>query len=79
MKEQVLAKIIERASKIWGVEESALSADTVFADMNAKSTHYSMITTTLEDEYDVEVPYINFKRCKTLGEAADYVVELLEE
>jgi hypothetical protein len=32
-----------------------------------------------EDEFDIEVPYINFKRCKTLGEAADYVVELLEE
>ncbi len=79
MKEKVLQKIIERASGIWAVDASTLNCDTQFADMNPKSTHYSQITTYLEDEFDIEVPYINFKRCKTLGEAADYVVELLEE
>lgn len=79
MKEKVLEKIIERASKIWGVEESALKEDTLFADMNPKSAHYSQITTYLEDAFDIEVPYMNFKRCKTLGEAAEYVVELIEE
>jgi acyl carrier protein len=79
MKEQVLAKIIERASGIWGIEPSALNGDTLFADMKPKSTHYSQITTYLEDAFDIEVPYMNFKRCKTLGEAADYVVTLMEE
>lgn len=79
MREKVLKKIIERASRIWGVEESELSDNTLFADMNAKSTHYSQITTYLEDEFDIEVPYMGFKRCKSLGEAADYIVDLLEE
>lgn len=79
MKEKILEKIIERASKIWNVEPAALKDETVFADMNPKSTHYSQLTTYLEDEFDIEVPYMNFKRCKTLGEAADYVVELLED
>ena len=79
MKEDVLKKIIERASKIWGVEVSTLNENTEFTSMNAKSTHYSQITTYLEDEFDIEVPYMNFKRCKTLGEAANYVVDLLEE
>ena len=79
MKEQVLTKIIEKASKIWIVDPSDLNADTLFADMNPKSTHYSQITTFLEDEFDLEVPYMDFKRCKTLGEAAEYVAGLLEE
>ena len=79
MNEQVLAKIIERGSNIWGVDSSELNGDTLFANMNPKSTHYSQITTFLEDEFDLEVPYMNFKRCKTLGEAAQYVVELMEE
>lgn len=79
MNEQVLAKIIERGSNIWGVDSSELNGDTLFASMNPKSTHYSQITTFLEDEFDLEVPYMNFKRCKTLGEAAQYVVELMEE
>lgn len=79
MREKVLNKIIERASRIWGVEPSELNENTAFTDMKAKSTHYSQITTFLEDEFDVEIPYISFKKCKTLGEAADYVVGLLEE
>lgn len=79
MKEKVLKKIIDRASKIWNISPQELNAGTAFADMNAKSNHYSQLTTFLEDEFDVEVPYMNFKRCKTLGAAADFVTELLEE
>lgn len=79
MREKVLEKIIERACSIWNAEPSVLSEETVFADMNPKSAHYSQMTTFLEDEFDVEVPYMNFKRCRTFGEAADYIVELLEE
>lgn len=79
MREEVLAKIIEKASKIWGADVSALNEDTEFASMNPKSAHYSQMTTFLEDEFDAEVPYMNFKRCATFGEAADYVAELLDE
>lgn len=79
MREEVLAKIIEKASKIWGADASTLNEDTEFASMNPKSAHYSQMTTFLEDEFDAEVPYMNFKRCATFGEAADYVAELLDE
>ncbi|RFZ79410.1 acyl carrier protein [Lacrimispora amygdalina] len=79
MREKVLNKIIERASSIWKTEPSAMSEETVFADMNPKSVHYSQMTTFLEDVFDIEVPYMNFKRCRTFGEAADYIVELLED
>lgn len=79
MKDEVLAKIIERGAYIWGKDPSELDADTTFDEMNAKSGHISQITTFLEDEFDAEVPYIGFKKCKTLGEAADYVVDLLDE
>ncbi len=79
MREDVLKKIIEKASKIWNVAEAELSEETAFASLNPKSVHYSQMTTYLEDEFDAEVPYLNFKRCKTFGEAADYVAELLDE
>ena len=79
MREQVLEKIIERASEIWNIDKEKMEENTLFADMNPKSAHYSQMTTYLEDAFDIEVPYMNFKRCKTFGEAAEYVVELLEE
>lgn len=56
-----------------------MNEDTEFAAFNPKSANYSQMTTFLEDEFDAEVPYLNFKRCKTFGEAADYVAELLDE
>ncbi len=76
MREEALAKIIERAEKIWG--SGAYSEDTAFATLNPKSIHYSQMTTYLEDAFDMEVPYIGFKRCKTFGEAADFLAELAE-
>lgn len=79
MNEEVLAKIIERGSYIWGKEPGELTAETTFDEVGAKSGHISQITTFLEDEFDAEVPYIGFKKCKTLGEAAAYVADLLDE
>ena len=76
-KNEILEKIIQRAAPIWGVAPESLNADTTFASMNAKSAHYSMITTTLED--DLEIPYLKFRRCETLGAAAEYVASLEEE
>lgn len=78
-KNEILEKIIQRAAHIWGVAPESLNADTTFASMNAKSAHYSMITTTLEDAYDLEIPYLKFRRCETLGAAAEYVASLEEE
>lgn len=79
MREDIVAKIIEKGAYLWGKDVSELNENTTFAEVNAKSGHISSITTALEDEYDCEVPYIGFKKCKTIGEAADYVVNILEE
>lgn len=77
--EEVLAKIIEKGSSLWKKDPSELGADTTFDSMNAKSTHISSMCTFLEDEFDVEISYMDFKRRKTFGEAAEYVAGLLEE
>ena len=79
MRDEILALIIEKGAYLWGKDASELSEDTTFAEVNAKSGHLTNITTYLENEYDCEVPYMGFKKCKTLGEAADYVLELVEE
>lgn len=79
MKEQTLKKIIERGAYLWGRAEDSLNGDTTFAEVKAKSGHISQITTSLEDAFDIEIPYMGFTRCKTLGEAAGYVEDLLNE
>ena len=78
-REQVLLKIIERACVLFGKLPEELNEETDFAlDLGAKSGNVSQMTTFLEDEFDVEVPYMEFRRKSTIGQAADYVAELLE-
>jgi len=78
-KEKIVEKIIERCSTIFGKQGPELSEATRFTeDLKAKSGNITQITTFLEDAFDVEVPYMEFRRNKTIGEAADYVADLLE-
>ena len=79
MREEILAKIIEKGAYLWGKDASELSENTTFEEMGAKSGHITSITVALENEFDVMINYMDFKKCKTFGEAADYVVDLMEE
>jgi len=77
-RKQILECMYKRLGEILNIDSSTLNEDTTFASLNMKSVNYSQLTTTLEDAFDVEIPYMNFKRKATLGEAADYVITLLE-
>lgn len=78
-REDIIAKIIERGAPLFGKKPEEMTENMRFSeDLAAKSVHISQITTFLEDTYDIEVPYMQFRRKKTIGEAADYVCELLE-
>ena len=79
-REEVIAKIIERGAPLFGMKPEDMNENMRFAeDLKAKSTNISQITTFLEDEFDIEVPYMQFRRKATIGEAADFVCELLDE
>lgn len=76
-REEILGCMAQRLAQLLGVDAATLNESTEFAGLNLKSVHYSQLTTTLEDACDVEVPYMDFKRRATLGEAADYVLSLI--
>ena len=72
--------IADLCVKIIGVDRDTLTEDTEFeADLKARSQNVTMMLNVLEDEYDVEIPYMKFRRCKSLGESAEFVASLLEE
>ncbi len=77
LRDEVIEKISERLTAVLGKGE--YNEATTFEAIGMKSVNYSQLTTTLEDAFDVEVPYMDFKRKTTIGAAADYVVELLED
>ena len=74
---EVIELLIKTAAELFGVDASILGAETNFVkDLTAKSTDLVKFTVALEDEYDVEVPFMAFKRQATFGAAADYIAEL---
>lgn len=78
MREQIQEKMMERLKVIFPNAE--ITEETKFeSDLNAKSIQYSQITTFLEDAFDVEIPYMKFRRKETVGEAIDFVLALCEE
>lgn len=75
-RQEILEKIIERITAMLG--EGAYTEDTEYAGLELKSANYSQMINVLEDTFDVEIPYMDFKRKKTIGESVDYIVELIE-
>lgn len=77
--DEILEKIIERAAALFKADASSYSAGTRFVeDLNAKSVNYVQIISILEEEYDIQIPFMEFRRKKTFGEAAEFVAAISE-
>ena len=75
----VREKLVERAAKLLGKQPEEITDEmTLEGDLGLKSTQLTQITTYLEDEFDVEINFMNFRRRKTVGGAVAFVVEILE-
>lgn len=80
IRDEAVQKIIERCSVLFGKAPEEITEQTRFIeDLGARSGNVSQMTNFLEDEFDVEISFMEFRRRPTVGEAADYVVELCEE
>lgn len=79
LRNQILEKMIERASEIFHKSPEEFSEDTNFSeDLQPKSVNFVQIIALLEDVFDVEINFMAFRRRKTFGDAADFVAELCE-
>jgi acyl carrier protein len=78
LRKEILKVMINRAADVMKKDSSELNESSSFEELGFKSGNYVQVTTVLEDEFEVEIPYMDFKRRKTFGEAAAYVEELIE-
>jgi acyl carrier protein len=80
LREDVYQKLVERAAPLFGIKPENMTEGLRFdEDLKAKSVHISQITTFMEDAFDIEIPYMTFRRKATIGEAVDYVLKLINE
>lgn len=79
MRDEILKILIERVAEVFKADVLGLSGSTSFKnDLKAKSTQIVQVTTFLEDEYDVEIPYMEFTRKANFDEIADFIEILVE-
>ncbi len=78
--EEIKSKMTELLSVILGVDADTITDETAFeADLGAKSSNITMMLTQLEDEYDVEIPFLRVKKAKTVGATVSLIAEMLDE
>ncbi len=79
LRDEVRAKMYAAVSEAMNTPVEQLSDSTeIIADLGAKSANLVRILSVLEDEFDLEIPFMQFRRKKSIGEAIDYVVQLGE-
>jgi acyl carrier protein len=77
LKDQILEKIIQRAAVLFKKDPGELSAGTRFVeDLKVKSVNLVQIIAILEEAFDVQINFMEFRRKKTLGEAAELVAKV---
>ncbi len=76
--EEVVDILKNKAAELFGVDAESLSAETSFVDdLHCKSVNIVQFASALEDEYEVEVPYMQLNKCKTFADAAKFVDDAL--
>lgn len=76
--EEVVELLANKAAELFNADPSALNAETRFKeDLGCKSIDIVKFSAALEDEYDVEVPFMALNRCVTFADAAALVADAL--
>lgn len=80
VRDEVIDKMKGLLATILGADPTKITEETTFeADLGAKSTNITTMLTQLEDDYDVEIPFLQVKRAKTVGATADLIASKLDE
>ncbi len=72
--QEVVEILVNKAVAMTGKPADSLGPDTSFVeDLGCKSVNIVQFAAALEDEYEVEVPFMELNKCKTFREAAELV------
>jgi len=77
VRESVAQRVTAEVARIFKRDINAITRDTRFIeDLDAKSISYTQLIAVLDDALDIDIPFMDLRRKKTVGEAIDYVTSL---
>jgi len=71
--------IISIIAEQLGIDEKTINENTTFADLGADSLDLFQIISALEEEFDLEFEGDDAEEIKTVGDAIDYIREIVEQ
>lgn len=77
--EYIQKRVVALTSEITGADPSHIEADDSFADLGADSLDVVELAQMFEEEFDIKIPDDKLGTIRTVGDAARYVEEQLEE
>lgn len=79
IRDEIRQVMYSAVSRSLNVPPEKLSDDIeLIKDLGAKSADFVRIIGDLEDEFDFTLPFMEFRRKKTLGECVDFAVSVFE-
>lgn len=78
IQEEALAVLVKTAVRLFNANAADLSSETKFSDLKCKSVDYVKFSAALEDEFEIEVPYMQMRRCETFADACNFVAKEIE-
>jgi|WetSurMetagenome_2_1015567.scaffolds.fasta_scaffold173396_3 acyl carrier protein len=75
--EEIMEKITTKSAALCGKDAGEITPDTKFVtDLGMKSATLVVLIAYLEDEFDVSIDFMQFRRKATVREAAEYISNL---
>lgn len=75
--EGVSERVVREVATIFKKSGAEVSRDTRFAeDLDAKSVNYVQLIAVLNDAFGIDIPFMDLRRQRTVGEAIDFVARL---
>lgn len=74
-RDEVFTMLTGKLAELLAADASTLHEDTEFSALSMSSRLFVQLLTYLEEETDADLPFMKFKRCKTLGAACDFIME----
>jgi Acyl carrier protein len=77
--QRVREVLYDTISKTMNVDKSTLTdATQPIKDLDTKSVNFVHIISTLEDEFELQVDFMPFRKQKTIGEMIEFMKDLYE-
>ncbi len=76
--DEIKTFLVNKIAELCGVDPESISEDTEpIQDLGMKSATIVVLIAALEDEFDVDIDFMKFRRARTVGDSIEFLDDLV--